>query len=206
MRLSPRLDLNRTPSVVTLAPGTIIDQVRISPDMCRMWLKYVAPLVADATAAEGRFSVQLDDAVFPANNLTAGNVQGKLVVHSAKIGPGPLSQEVILLGQQIKALLDRRPQNPDSQGVRWLEIPQQQLNFQLADQRVYHRDLQMVVGDIVIRTQGWVGLDQQLALVAEVPVRDEWVGANDKTADLRFAWSPAGRSPRIGRTLETIDS
>lgn len=186
LRLAPRVDLTKTPSLVTLEPGTLVDQVRITPELCRTWLKYVAPLVADATAAEGRFSVKLDDAIFPLQDPTGGNVQGQLLVHAAQIGPGPLSQEIIWVAQQIKTIIERRPLSAETQAqMRWLAMPEQQLNFQLADHRVYHRDLQMSVKDIVIRTQGWVGLDQQLALVAEVPIRDEWVANDRYLASLR---------------------
>jgi hypothetical protein len=194
VRIAPTIDVTKSPSIVTLAPGTIVDQVRISPEMCRTWLKYVAPLAAEATAAEGRFSVQLEDAVFPANNPTGGNIQGKLAVHSARVGPGPLAQQIVVLVEQAKAVLAKRAPIAASQDAgQWLEIPQQQVNLQVTEQRVYHRDLQMTIKDIVIRTQGWVGVDpqQQLSLVAEVPIRDEWISQD------RYLASLGGQSIKI---------
>ncbi|MGE0761017.1 MAG: hypothetical protein AB7O38_28655, partial [Pirellulaceae bacterium] len=186
VRLAPTVDLTKTPRVVSLAPGVVVDKVRISPEMCRTWMKYVAPLVADATAAEGTFSVELQNARLPATDLASGNVQGTLSVHAARIGPGPLAQELLLLVEQVRSLLDRRPAGDSTQTAgHWLDMPPQQLNLQLADRKVYHRDLQMAVRDVVIRTQGWVGIDQQLALVAEVPVRDEWVAQDRLLSSLK---------------------
>lgn len=184
--ISPRIDVTKTPYVATVEPGTVVDHVRISPEMCRSWLKYLAPLVADATAANGHFSVGVSDAKFPIADPTGGNVQGNLIVHAAQIGPGPLSQEIIGTVQQIRAILDRQPLGAvQTTTDQWLNIPEQQLAFQLADHRVYHKDMQFIVKDVAVRTSGWVGLDQQLALVADIPVRDEWVSKDRYLASLK---------------------
>jgi hypothetical protein len=179
IRLAPRLVLRRTPVVLTL-PGSAAEQVRLSPEMCRGWLKYVAPLVADATAAEGRLSVSLDTAVIPLAQPSSGDVRGVLTVHSARIGPGPLSREFLWMAEQVKALMRRQPPRPESAGsTRWLEIPAQEVAFQMADQRIYHQGLRFAVNDVIIRTRGSVGFDQSLSLIAEIPILDQWV-ANDR--------------------------
>ena len=56
LRLTPRIDLNSNPMLLTVERGRVLEQVRISPEMCQTWLKYVAPLLAEATEAEGKFS------------------------------------------------------------------------------------------------------------------------------------------------------
>ena len=204
--VSPRLDVTKTPYVATIEPGTIVDHVRISPEMCRSWLKYLAPLVADATAANGHFSVAVSDAKFPVADPTGGNVQGNLVVHAAQIGPGPLSQEILAVVQQIRAVLERQPLGtPQTPSDQWLNIPEQQLEFQLADHRVYHKDMQFLVKDVAVRTSGWVGLDQQLALVADIPVRDEWVSkdrylASLKGKSIRLPINGSLTRPQVDRT------
>ena len=55
LHLEPLIDLKRSPAMLTQGAGPVVKQVRLSPDLCRGWLKYVAPLLADATAAEGQF-------------------------------------------------------------------------------------------------------------------------------------------------------
>lgn len=186
--ITPTVDVNRTPYIATLQPGTIVDRVRISPEMCRSWLKYLAPLAANATNAEGHFSVTLDEAKFPVSDPTGGNIRGKLVIHSAQIGPGPLSQEILNVVQLVQNVINKQPlaalgaQQTTSQ---WLDMPQQQLTLELADHKVRHQDMQFTVDGVEVRTSGWVGLDQQIALVAIVPVRDEWVSKDRYLASLK---------------------
>ena len=185
--IAPSVDLTKTPYMATLQPGTIVDRVRISPEMCHSWLKYLAPLAADATQAEGHFSVAIDQARFPVTDPTGGNIQGKLIVHSAQIGPGPLSQELLGVVQLVRSIIDKNPLPLGQQSSvgQWFEMPEQQLALQLADHKVYHKDMTFSVNDVVIKTSGWVGLDQQIALVAFVPVQDAWVAKNNSLASLR---------------------
>ncbi len=204
--VAPRIDVTQTPYIATLEPGTLVDHVRISPQMCRSWLKYLAPMVADATAAEGHFSVVVDEARFPVTDPTGGNVQGKLLIHTAQIGPGPLSQEILGVVQLIKSVIDKRPVLPGQPtSVQWLDMPEQQLNLQLTEHRVYHRDMKFLVNDVAVTTSGWVGLDQQLALVAEVPVLDAWVAkdrylASLKGQTIRLPISGTLSRPQVDRT------
>ncbi|OHB85765.1 MAG: hypothetical protein A2V98_23275 [Planctomycetes bacterium RBG_16_64_12] len=46
----------------------------------------------------------------------------------------------------------------------------------MVDGRVYHKDLEFVFPDLVIRTYGSVGLDQSLAITAEMPIPPKWLG------------------------------
>jgi hypothetical protein len=49
----------------------------------------------------------------------------------------------------------------------------------MVEGRVHHEGLQLTIGDVVVRTKGSVGIDESLQLLAEVPVRDQWV-QNDR--------------------------
>jgi len=184
--LAPTVLLDRSPMLVTLPAGPLVDRVRISPQMCTGWFKYIAPLVADATAAQGTFSVSLDRAAIPLDVPSAGEVEGVLEIHTAQIGPGPLSQQLLLLAAQIKAIADGNLLGaPTAPTERWLDLPQQRIAFRMAENRVYHEGLQMSAKDVVIRTSGSVGTDQTIALIAEVPVRDEWLSRSQHLAAFR---------------------
>ncbi|MDA1056020.1 MAG: hypothetical protein O3C40_37035 [Planctomycetota bacterium] len=186
VHLAPTVLLDRSPMVVTLPAGPVAERVRISPQMCGSWLKYLAPLVADATAAQGNFSVSLDQAVIPLDVPTAGQIEGVLEIHTAQIGPGPLSQQLLLLAAQIKAIADGNLlAAPTAPTERWLDLPPQRVAFQMSENRVYHQGLQMAVKDVVIRTSGSVGTDQTISLIAEVPIRDEWLSRSQYLAALR---------------------
>lgn len=186
LHLAPTVLLDRSPMVVTLPAGPTVERVRISPQMCTGWLKYLAPLVADATAAQGTFSVSLDQAVIPVNAPAAGEVEGVLEIHAAQVGPGPLSQQLLLLAAQIKAIADGNLlAAPTTPTERWLDLPQQRVAFRMAENRVHHRGMQMAVKDVVIRTSGSVGTDQTIALVAEIPIRDEWLSRSKYLAAMK---------------------
>jgi hypothetical protein len=172
----PLIDLRSRPATLQAGKGPLIENVRISPQMCQTWLKYVAPLLADATRAEGRFSIALDSARVPLTDRTQSDIHGQLTIHSAQVGPGPLAQQFIAIAQQVKSLIDGRPvASGGTAGSTWLVVPQQSLRFDVNDGRVEHNSLLVNVGDVQVRTSGSVGLDESLALVAEVPIRDTWV-------------------------------
>lgn len=186
LRLVPRVVLDHAPPVLQLAKSQVADRVRITPAMCHSWLKYIAPLVADAAAAEGEFSVDLDGATVPLEAPQSSRADGLFHVHTVRVGPGPLARSLLLLAEQLRAISQQRVWNPNAaSGVTWLEIPPQQVAFQMADGRVHHRGLEMHVDDIVIRTNGYVDVDQRIAMQAEVPIRDEWIAKNQYLAGLQ---------------------
>lgn len=181
-----RIELNAAPMRLLVDQGQLIDKVRISPEICRTWLKYVAPLLADATRAEGRFSVLLDGAKVPLADTNSSDVHGQLTIHSAQIGPGPLAQEFIALAQQVKTILENRPASASQNAAAdWLLIPEQTVRVDVQDGRVHHQGLTMTAGDVLIRTSGSVGFDESLAIMAEVPIRDEWVTNKKYLSSLR---------------------
>jgi len=173
---TPWIDLNMTPASLRVARGPIVENVRISPEMCRTWLKYIAPLLADATRSEGRFSISLDGANVPLADAQKSDVIGELTIHSAQIGPGPMAQEFLSTAQQLKTLVGGGATGSGNLTTNsWLVVPEQTIKFEVEDGRVLHQGLTVTVDDVLIRTSGSVGLDQSLAILAEVPVRDQWV-------------------------------
>ncbi len=174
LRVAPRFELGEPPLRMVVDKGLLLERVRISPEICAGWLKYVAPLLADATRAEGQFSVSLDGAAIPLGDVEQGSAAGTVTIHTAQVGPGPLAQEFLAIAQQIRALINGRPPGT-SQAATWLLLPEQELDFHVRDGRVQHQNLTVTAGDVVMRTSGSVGLDQSLALVAEVPIQEAWV-------------------------------
>jgi hypothetical protein len=177
LTLAPKLPLNVVPLAVSVDAGPVLQNVRITPEMCRSWLKYVAPLVADATEAQGKFSIELvRPARVPLADPKLGEVAGLMKAHTAQVGPGPLSRKFLTLADQIKAVAERKPlPTGESGSAVWLQLPEQAISFETAGGRVYHRDLTVTAKDVLIRTRGSVGLDQSLELLAEVPIQDQWI-------------------------------
>jgi hypothetical protein len=177
LRLASRLDLKAQPMTLLVEPGTVVEGVRITPQMCEDWLKYVAPLVAGATTAEGQFSLSLSDARIPLADPAAATIAGMVTIDGARVQPGPLAQQLLGIAREVSTVVNRNASalaRLDSESSL-LEIRQQRIDFQMVQGRVYHRNLELVVGDVTLRSQGWVGADQSLGLLAEIPIQDKWV-------------------------------
>ena len=182
----PKILLNEKPRLIVLDKGPVLQNVQISAEMCRGWLKYVAPVMADATEVRGSFSTDLDGAIMPLSAPTTGNVKGRLHVHSARVGPGSVSRDFLAIVQQVAAIVRGRNLGTNLAATQWLDMPEQTVEFQLVNGRIHHRGMQFVGGDeVIIRTTGSVGLDQTLDLIAEIPVRDTWADKSDWAAGLR---------------------
>lgn len=182
LHLNPMIDLSTRPYLIRFAPGTIVEGADITPQLCRSWLKYVNPLMADVTEAEGVFSLQLGDSAFPLAQPLLGEANGILSLEQAQVGPGPLSRELIELGKQVEAVLKSRPPG----NVRsWLTMPKQDVRFAVQGGRVFHDRIAFQTREVTITTQGSVGLDQSIELLAEIPIKDEWVAKEKLLAGLK---------------------
>lgn len=168
-------DLTQDTIVLQQKPMAVLENVAITREMCSGWLKYVAPLVADATSIEGKLSLQVKRAEFVPTNLARQTVEGNLVMHKVEVGPGPLSNEVIGIAKQIEQI--RKPdlsQPVSGQTKAWATLPEQNISFTMVDGRVHHRDLKVDVGDATIMTAGSVAVDGQLEMLASMPIPDKW--------------------------------
>jgi len=161
--LEPRLRLGTQPAELILPAGPLAEQVQITPQMCDLWLKYVAPVLAGVTSAQGTFSVDMEECRIPLADPARSDLSGRFIIHSVQIGPGPLIRELAgLLGYATPAKLRQESAVP----------------FEMVDGRVYHSNLELTFPDLTVRTSGSVGLDKTLAIVAEMPIPPKWLGKN----------------------------
>jgi len=163
VHLGAQVRLTPEPMELCVESGPLVQDVRINPTMCAHALQYIAPVLAGVATAEGRFSIELDGCRIPLADPAAGEVAGRMIIHSAQIGPGPLVRELaVLLGHPSPAEFARESVIP----------------FRMVHGRVYHRDLELVFPDLTIRTHGWVGLDKSLGLMAEMQIPPKWLSAH----------------------------
>jgi hypothetical protein len=174
---SPLIDLSGRSPLLLHDKGRVINNVKLSPELCKTWLKYVAPLLADATEAEGLFSVDLARASMPLDRPYTATVAGTLHVEQAYVGPGSMSKQFLQLANQIKAMVrggnGSRVVNTERSKI---SMPPQNISFEMADGQIGHRGLVMQFGDVSVRTEGWVSLDERLQMTASIPIQEEWVG------------------------------
>lgn len=175
VRLAPQFRFSPGPMLVQLPAGQVIDRVRLSPELCRDSLKYLTPMLADATEIDGRFSLDLTEAAWPLDNISAGSAAGRLQVHGAQLRPGGLTTSLMSTVEQVRAIVQRRNPRAELAQRLILEMPEQVVQFRQANQRVSHDRLILRSPDVEIRTSGSVGFDESLDLVAAIPIREDWI-------------------------------
>lgn len=177
VRFAPQLHLAADPPRIVLPAGRAVENVAITPETCARGLKFVSPLLAEATEVQGAMSLDLAGGSAPLGDPNAARLSGTLTIHAARIRPGPLAKEIIRIAQQVEAvskglaadaLFGRTPST-------LLEAPEQQTRFVIQDGRVYHDSMQLRVGDVAITTQGSVGFDETLAINVSVPIQEKWL-------------------------------
>ncbi|RMF45393.1 MAG: hypothetical protein D6753_00245 [Planctomycetota bacterium] len=179
-------DLNAETLTIVQQPQLVLESVQITDKMSASWLKYVAPLVAEATRVDGRLSLRLDEAVVVPGVPQAHRIRGDLTIHQASVGPGPLSNQLFVLYRQIDALRKQQfAQAVAPQQQVWLDLPEQHIQFAMADGQVMHDNLMVRIGDVVLKTTGTVALDGTIAMRAMMPVPDNWIEKSQWLAGLR---------------------
>ena len=173
---TPFVRLNPAPAELLIARGPLLTDVHLSPEICARGLKFVAPILAESTVAEGRFSISLDGGHIPLGDPGAGDTSGKMTM-KAQVKAGPVAQEFMVLLNEITAVLQRGTLvERNDQASALLSIDTSDIEFRMVNRRVYHRGLKFMAGTLPITTHGSVGLDETLAIVAEVPIQAKLLG------------------------------
>ncbi len=191
---NPRAVFSPGPEFVALPRGPIMTDVEISPQVGEALLKYVAPILAGATRAQGKFSIDLESAQVPLADPKQARVLGRLKVHQLNISPGPIMQDFSVIVRQLESLSKRGQflqAATTTRETKSVSMSDRQIDFQVSEGRVYHRNLEFVVDNVPVRSHGSVGFDQTLSLMLEVPIQDKWLG------DERAFQSLAGQMLKI---------
>lgn len=192
VRAQPVVHFDQSPSLLTMGEGRVIEQVRASPELCEMWMRYIGPMLADATRVDGRFSVDLANASVPLNAMRAGDIGGAIQIHGVDVRPGPLAMRYTDLAQQIQTLIKG---NSNSRVIAedkaMIRLPEQTVPFRVINGRVHHQHMEMHIGEVILKTQGSVGFDESLEINADVPIQDDWIAGKKFLAGLK------GKSVRI---------
>ncbi len=177
LTFAPVVRLTPTPAELYIPRGPLLTNIHLSPEMCKRGLKFIAPIVAETTVAEGRFSVSMDGGRVPLADPRGGDIAGHMAIR-AHVKPGPVAQEFLVLVNELFTLLKQGNFKPlDEQTGAVLSIDTTDVEFRMVDRRVYHRNLKFVVGTTPITTYGSVGLDDEtLAMVAEIPLQANLLG------------------------------
>jgi hypothetical protein len=173
---SPVVQVVPGPMELYIPRGPLLTNIHLSPEMCKRGLKFVAPIVAETTVAEGRFTVTMDGGRIPLADPQAGDVAGHMAIR-AQVKPGPVAEEFLVLVNELLSVVQRGNfQKLDDQAGALMSIDTTDVEFRMVNRRVYHRNLKFTVGTLPITTHGSVGMDESLSMVAEVPLRANLFG------------------------------
>jgi hypothetical protein len=146
--------------------------------LCQRGLRFITPVLADSTVADGRFSISLDGGRFPLLDPTAGDISGHLAMQ-AQARPGPIARQFLVLIKELTSVLQRGKLDELSDETGALvSVNENDIQFRCVNRRVYHRGLRFTVGTTPITTYGWVAFDDTLAIVAEVPLQAKLFGVD----------------------------
>lgn len=220
--LAPTVRLTPGPMEVYIPNSLVVDQFKMTPQMASKLMKYMAPVLADATAVEGRFSLGVTEGRIPVDQWQRMTMTGKATMHGLQVMPGPASEMWVGIARQVKGIVsggglaaltggaggDGSTTSLIGSGLSaaggflnggglsgltgaagqgtgtatgeqkqtvLLRMPEQTIDYAVQDGKVYHQGLTMEIDNLVVRTRGYVGLDNTLGLVLEVPLRDEWI-------------------------------
>ena len=186
LNLAPTIRFDPEPAELSMPAGPVITNVRISPEVSEAMLKFVAPVVAGAARSEGQFSLQLDGLRMPLADTKKLDSAGKFTMQSVRVTPGPTTEQWVSLAQQIEAIVKRNDSSSNAQSGNLLTIRDQQVSFRVVDGRVYHENIEFQIGDVVMRSQGSVGLaDESISLMLQIPVQDAWVAKQPLFAGMK---------------------
>jgi hypothetical protein len=190
LHLTPQIRLDRNPALLVLPAEKVIDRVKMTPEMCNRWLKFVTPFLADATQIDGQFSLNVAAGTLPLKSPTAGTLDGTLGVHQVRVRPGASALQVLGLYEQIQSIITKKPAGVPRDRV-WMNMPEQAIPFKLTAGRVHHQNVTFIVGDGTIQSSGSVGIDETVDLMLLVPIRDDWASSDKLLSGLK------GKSLRI---------
>lgn len=186
-----------SPTSLQADQGPILVDISFSEEQCRTWLKFLSPILANATSAEGQFTLALESGSMPVSDLQSAQAAGTLQIHSGRIGPGPIARRVLSMAGNFAELVTQKTPEWAERDI-WLDLPQQAVRFRVEQGRVIHERLTFQVGELAMSTGGSVGFDESLDLVLEIPLPDAWLSRNKMLSRLKGEVV----SIRIGGTLD----
>ena len=167
LRFQPNLRFEPGPVELIILAGPVIENAKITSEMCASALGYVMPLLANVADVEGTVSLALEGGRIPLAAPATGEVKGTFILHSAKVALTPL----------IRELSDLLKTPPPTALVKACRVP-----FHMVNGKVHHSDLELVFPDFTLKSSGSVGLDGSLALVVETSIPPRLAAAAKLTA------------------------
>ena len=164
LNIMPQYDL--AGSQLQLGTGSRVQNLQLTPELCRTWLGYVAPMLADTAEVNGTVSARVERFLWDFNAPENSDVQAQLTIHQAEASPGSSLSSLL----EVVDLLRRSGDASQSLTQRSLVLPEQTIPVQVRQGYVAHDGLVMDLNGYRMRTSGAVGLNKQLQMTIDVPL------------------------------------
>ncbi|MEM8864379.1 MAG: hypothetical protein AAGF31_02400 [Planctomycetota bacterium] len=185
--LQPIVQFDPPPAAWGMPAGDVLTNVLITPEISERMLKFIAPVLADATRSQGQFSLRTDGVRAPLGDASQVETSGQLTIRNLRVTPGPGVAGWVSAARTVEALAKDR--DPTALAARptptLLSISERAVNFQIARGRVYHQGLQFDVDGVPVSSAGSVGFDETLQFTLTVPIQDRWIAGEQRLVGLR---------------------
>ncbi len=168
--LSFSVEATKEDRMLTLAPVTVFEKQKLTPEVADQLLRLIAPTLSDIGGVQGEISLSFETFRVPLGVpkdefVKKVELAGKLQLHEISV-----STKTPLIETTVKLLADMYGKKP-SDIVRVVENVE--VRFHIREGRMYHEGLRIgfpdISPDLLINSSGSVGLDSSLDLVLEIP-------------------------------------
>ncbi|WP_182867848.1 hypothetical protein [Stieleria mannarensis] len=181
VELAAHVDYTASPMTVRLGPGAKIKSLQITPSTAAGWLKYLAPLAANATSIDGAIAAEFDEAVLNVDDPYASVIRGRMDIQTMRLASGPLANQLIQGVEQIKSLARLTGGQAEPASAKTLiEMPPQSVEFSFENGVATHQRMYFKIDRANLMTSGRVATDSSINLVAQVPLDARWLGSDLK--------------------------
>lgn len=185
-------------SRLQLGAGSRVENVRVTPELCREWLGFVAPMFADAADVNGQLSMRVERFLWDLNAPQNSDVSGQLTIHEASATPGSSFASLL----QVVDLLRQRD-SADGSASKSLTLPEQTVPVQVRQGYVIHDGLIMDLAGYRLKSAGAVGMNEQLQITLDVPLEKGTTG-NIRTIKVPLRGSIKSPQPDTASLIQNL--
>ena len=198
LNMMPQYDI--ASSRLQLGTGSRIQNLKITPELCRTWLGYVAPMLADSADVKGEVSARVERFLWDFDTPGNSDVLAQLTIHQAEAAPGSSLSSLL----EVVDLLRRTGDSSQSLTARSLVLPEQTIPVQVRQGFVAHEGLIMELSDYRMKTSGAVGLNKELQMVIEVPLEKSTAAGSGRSLKVPLRGTITQPQPDTGALLQNL--
>lgn len=178
LNLAGRVNYRPGPMWIQVERGVIADKIRLTPELTDRWLKYLAPVAANAARIQGTISAELDEATIVLDNPQQSRIVGRLNLGGVEMNAGPLAEQLIVGVDQLRSLAGTLlGKTVDaSQNRTLITMPPQTVDFAVDRGVVIHERMFFEIDRAQIITSGRVAFDNRINMTAQIPLDPRWLG------------------------------